>query len=237
MSGRGDGTPRSDDAMTTLYLLRHGETTINDPDARDPGELIYAAAPDMPLTARGRMQAQRASERLSGRPLAAVYASTYRRAIETAEAIAAPQGLSVQVEESLIERDFGEWEGLSANQIAERHPLGIAAFDAADDFAPPGGETILQVRDRALPVISRIAAECARCSAHDAELAVIAHQGVTRVLLSHWLGLPPRRFRGIRQHNACINTIRVELGPGSSSGLWRVQCVNDTCHLAGLVPG
>jgi broad specificity phosphatase PhoE len=222
--------------MTTLYLLRHGETTINDPDARDPGELIYAAAPDMPLTARGRLQAQRASERLSGRPLAAVYASTYRRAVETAEAIAAPHGLTVRLEAALIERDFGEWDGLSANQIAERHPLGIAAFDCADDFAPPGGETILQVRDRALPVIVRIASECACRSADGGELAVVAHQGVTRVLLCEWVGLAPHRFRGILQHNACINTIRVEFDSAPSPGLWRVQCVNETCHLAGLVP-
>ena len=69
---------------------------------------MYGAFEDAPLTPRGSRQADRAARRLSKYPLAAVYASSYRRAIMTAEAAARTHRLPVIAEDTFVERDFGE---------------------------------------------------------------------------------------------------------------------------------
>lgn len=90
--------------MTTILLVRHGETVDN---ARQ----IMQGQTQGDLNEKGREQAWQVAERLSAEPVDAVVASDLRRAIQTAEIIAAPHNLVVKTTELLRERDWGSFTG------------------------------------------------------------------------------------------------------------------------------
>ncbi|MBN2908761.1 histidine phosphatase family protein [Polycladomyces sp. WAk] len=100
---------------THLWLIRHGETAYNQ-ERRIQGRL------DIPLNDNGKEQARLLAEWMRTRPVDAVYASDLKRAVETAEAIAHLHGLTVNPLKGLRERSFGEWEGISFEELEERYP-------------------------------------------------------------------------------------------------------------------
>ena len=93
--------------MTTLLLVRHGETDWN-ADGRLQGHT------DRPLTDFGRRQARDLAAALAGEDLTAIYSSDLTRARETAEIVAERLGLPVVLDRDLREKDWGNWEGLTA---------------------------------------------------------------------------------------------------------------------------
>jgi broad specificity phosphatase PhoE len=92
---------------TTLLLVRHGETDWN-ADGRLQGHT------DRPLTDYGRRQARKLAEELEDEDLDAIYSSDLARARETAEIVGARLGLPVVLDPDLREKDWGNWEGLTA---------------------------------------------------------------------------------------------------------------------------
>ena len=206
---------------TTLILVRHGATAAN---VRRPS-LLQGLFPDSELIDQGREQARAAAAALRRQSISAIYATPLKRACETARLIAEPHGISIAVEEALVEADFGAWTGLSWPEIEERWPDQVRAFRA--DCAQqgyPSGENLAQVRDRAVPAIERLV------KLHEGKfLVVVAHGTVNRVLLAHWLGIPLREARTISQDNAAINTIEFVQGTAA------VHAVNATTHLSKLL--
>jgi probable phosphoglycerate mutase len=95
--------------MTTLLLVRHGETDWN-AEGRLQGHT------DRPLNDFGRRQAAALAERLAGEDIAAIYASDLARAKETAEIVGARLGLVVVVDPDLREKNWGTWEGLTSEE-------------------------------------------------------------------------------------------------------------------------
>src|SRR6476661_3313571 len=93
--------------MTTLLLVRHGETDWN-ADGRLQGQT------DRPLSDFGRRQALQLAEELAEEELEAIYSSDLARARETAEIVAERFGLPVVLDPDLREKDWGTWEGLNA---------------------------------------------------------------------------------------------------------------------------
>jgi broad specificity phosphatase PhoE len=93
--------------VTTLLLVRHGETDWN-ADGRLQGHT------DRPLSDFGRRQARRLAEELEGEALQAIYSSDLARARETAETVGERLGLPVELDPDLREKDWGNWEGLTA---------------------------------------------------------------------------------------------------------------------------
>jgi broad specificity phosphatase PhoE len=93
--------------VTTLFLVRHGETDWN-AEGRLQGHT------DRPLSDYGRRQARRLAEELEGEELEAIYSSDLARARETAEIVGERLGLPVALEPELREKDWGTWEGLNA---------------------------------------------------------------------------------------------------------------------------
>ncbi len=145
---------------TTLLLVRHGETDWN-LDGRWQG---WA---DPPLNDTGRAQAAELAHRLSREPVDAVYSSDLRRALETAEPVAAAHDLRVVADPGLREIDVGAWSGLTRPEIDARFP----------DGSRPGGETHEQHSARVLAALEQIA------RAHPGQRVVIlAHGGCVRVL-------------------------------------------------------
>ncbi|HVO20953.1 MAG TPA: histidine phosphatase family protein, partial [Anaeromyxobacter sp.] len=184
--------------MTTrLYLVRHGATQLT-------AENRFSGAVGVDLSDEGRAQAARLAERLAGDAIAAAYASPLSRALETAQIVARPLGLTPVLEDGLREISHGRWEGLSRQEVEERFPEEYAAWEADPfTFAPVGGESGLAVLARALPAIRRIV------SAHPGRtVLVVSHKATLRLLLSSLLGIDPRGYRDrLDQSPACLNVV------------------------------
>jgi alpha-ribazole phosphatase len=185
--------------VSNLFLLRHGET-------EGSGEKRYKGTIDVPLSESGIRQMERASEfiraALDG-PLGGVYSSDLIRARKSAEVIAAQHGAEPVAVDGLRERNFGLWEGLTFDEIRARHPREFAAW-AKDPlrFSPMGGESTMEVRDRVVKVMDGILA------AHTGgDIVAVAHGGVNRVLLCHFMGMPLENLFRVEQDFACVNII------------------------------
>ena len=152
--------------MTTLLLVRHGETDWN-------RELRIQGSSDTDLNETGRAQARELAQELAEERLDAVYSSDLRRARETAELVTAGRGLDVRLDSALRERSFGSWEGLTREQIVERF----------GEHARHDGESDEQVRERMLEAVRRIAAE----HPHE-EVLVVSHGGSLNALWHHAFG-------------------------------------------------
>jgi broad specificity phosphatase PhoE len=121
-----------------IAFVRHGQTAMNR-DGRLQGRL------DSPLSEVGLIQARALAEAFSITPPARVCASPLLRARGTAAAIAEPHGLTVEVDERLIELDYGEWDGKALREIPAE---AWAEWHADPGFTPPGGESLRDVTAR-----------------------------------------------------------------------------------------
>jgi broad specificity phosphatase PhoE len=107
--------------VTTILLARHGETDWN-------REGRFQGHADPPLNGTGRAQAVELSVALKADELAVVYSSPLRRALETAEIVAASHGLQPVQLDALREVDVGSWQGLIRAEIEERFPEQFARW-------------------------------------------------------------------------------------------------------------
>jgi broad specificity phosphatase PhoE len=165
--------------MTHLYLVRHGQTDWN-VEGRWQGQA------DVPLNEIGRQQAAQIAHSLSEVGMAAIYSSDLVRARETADALAELTGLEVQLDPRLREIHQGQWQGLLVTDIQDRY--GQAFQRRRDDplnVAPPGGETVLQVRERVVDAIEDIV------KGHpDERVAVVSHGFALAVIQVHYQDRP-----------------------------------------------
>ncbi len=155
-----------------LYLARHGETDLN-VDER------FQGVSDLPLNASGRAQAAWLAQALPA-GIECIATSPQRRAWQTAEAVAGVRHLPLQSYPEFRERDFGCFEGLNPDEVAQRYPDLWArnlAYQWAD--APPGGESTEDV-------VRRVAAGLLRL--HD------QHAGRTVLLVAHGFVVRAVRF-------------------------------------------
>jgi probable phosphoglycerate mutase len=160
---------------TRIIAIRHGETAWN-VETRLQGHL------DIGLNERGQWQAQRAADALADEEIAAIYTSDLVRARATAQAIADKATRLSERQLHLVlglrERGFGIFEGLTYAQVASDWPEESLRWRQRDpDFAPDGGESLVQVRDRVAATVNTIAAQ------HIGEqIVLMAHGGVMDAL-------------------------------------------------------
>jgi broad specificity phosphatase PhoE len=197
---------------TTLLLVRHGATAAN----LCRPYTLQGLRPDPDLVPQGIEQARAVAFALRTFPIAKVYSSPLRRAWQTAQFIAGALPSALVAEPRLVEADTGEWTGLAWEEIEARWPIETRAFhNNPDRHGYLGGENLVQVRARVLPVIAELLAH------HPTEtIVVVSHGVVNRVLLAHWLDLPLRFARRLPQDNAGFNVIHF------AEGKARVQTVN-----------
>jgi broad specificity phosphatase PhoE len=122
-----------------IAFVRHGQTELNR-GGRLQGRI------DAPLSDHGAEQAAALARGLASEPVARVLSSPLRRARDTAAAIAARHGLVVEVDDRLIEIDYGSWDGRALTDVS---PDDWAAWRNDPEFAPPGGERLSDVTARA----------------------------------------------------------------------------------------
>ncbi len=201
-----------------LLLVRHGETEHNRRN-------LALGQADVPLNETGRRQAEALGRALSGERLDAVYASPLVRVHLTAEAIAGAQSLEVVTEDGLIEMDVGEMDGMPFTELREKFPGFVESWLGPDGSSEqmPGGERLMDVRDRASAALSAIV------DRHEGgRVCVVSHNFVILSLLTQLLGLELAGFRRL-QHSVAAFT-RVEWRQGAPV----VVSINDTCHLDGI---
>jgi probable phosphoglycerate mutase len=169
--------------MTDLVLVRHGETVWHD-------ENRYAGVSEVELSANGLRQALELAAWASSAGLSAIWSSPQNRAVRTATPCADLAGLPLRVDARLRELDFGEGEGLTAQDMRERLPEAFAAF-RIDPVANhlPGGEDPVEAAARFLACLRDIAA------GQDGRVLVVAHNTVIRLALCQLLGVPLREYR------------------------------------------
>lgn len=175
--------------MAELWLIRHGETAWSLSGA-------HTGRTDVPLTEEGKRRAAALGDLLRGHEFAQVYTSPLARAHETCR-IAAPAG-PVQMDEDLMEWDYGRYEGLTTAEIRLVAPGWTVWRDGV-----PGGETIDAVAARARRVIGRAASA-------GGDAALFAHGHFLRVLAACWLELLPAAGACFALGTASVSTLGYE---------------------------
>ncbi|HIE38046.1 MAG TPA: histidine phosphatase family protein [Anaerolineae bacterium] len=202
--------------MTTrVILIRHGQTAWN-------REARFRGQTDIPLDETGIHQAQLTGEYVAARwPLAAVYASPMRRAMQTAKAVADLQNLSVQPLEGLLDIHFGKLQGMAVADAKARYPELLQAWRAAPQTVRfPDGEGLDEVRRRCTAALRQVV------SRHPEEtVAMVAHTVVNRVLLCAVLDLDNDHFWHLEQDTCAVNQIEW------NGAQYRLTLMNDTSHL------
>ena len=181
---------------TRIIAIRHGETAWN-VDARIQGHL------DIGLNERGRWQANRVAQALSGESINAIYASDLLRAWDTARAIADATGGALQAHTGLRERHFGEMQGKTFAEVEVSHPEQALRWRKRDpDWAPEGGESLVTVSER----INRAAFELGERHMGE-QIVLVAHGGIMDALYRAATGQGLQAPRSWTLGNASINRL------------------------------
>jgi len=171
--------------MALLVLVRHGESQWN-------LENRFTGWVDVPLTEKGRREAQRAGELLRGMHFDRAYTSVLQRAIETLDIILRAVGqtdLPVERDAALNERHYGELQGLNKAETAKQFgDEQVHIWRRSYDIAPPGGESLKDTAARTLPYFERVIVPHLRAGEN---VLVSAHGNSLRSIVMHLDRLTP----------------------------------------------
>lgn len=196
------------EGATLVSVLRHG--------AVDGRPFVYRGRQDDPLSEPGWRQMEDA---VLGLPVpdGGIACSPARRCRAFAQALAERYGVPLLVSPAFQEIAFGEWEGLTPEEAARRDPLEHAAFKtSAGTRAPPGGETLDELRQRV-----RAGWEDWLADARGGRRLLVTHAGVMRALLIEWLGLPASHVYRIALPEAA--RFQVSVLAGEAPVLWSLN--------------
>jgi probable phosphoglycerate mutase len=197
--------------VTVFHLLRHGEPTVF---GRINGRL-----PGVGLSARGRAEIAAVAARLAEEKIEALYASPLQRTQETAAILSERLGLPVRRRDDVIELDFGEWTGLTADVI-RKDPRWQVWSNCRSIAVIPGGESWRQVQDRVVGALFDL-----RQVHPDGSVVIVSHGDVIRAALLFTLGMPLDFYARLEVALASISTIRLD-----GSGI-RVLALNEGTRL------
>lgn len=197
--------------MATLYLVRHGETEWNRTGR-------WQGHTDVPLSDRGRQQAQALARRLQADNVHFnhLYTSDLSRAFETAAIVAQALDMLVYPLPNLREINLGSWSGLTRAEIIQRFPGALVTIHHAAD-----GETREVFATRVWNVLTRLTQQ------HQGRrLLVVTHGGAIRTMLRRVYTLIGRSDHPVPPiDNASITEVRLH------AGRWSILRINDTAHL------
>lgn len=205
-------------AATRLMLLRHGQTELS-------VERRYSGRGNPALTELGRRQADAAAKYLGERGgIGAVISSPLQRARETATAAAAALGLDVTVDDDLIETDFGDWEGLTFGEAAERDPELHRRWLRDPSLPPPGGESFETVAERVRRLRDRL---------------LVEHGGETVLVVSHVTPIKTMLQLALNAGSSILHRLHLDLASLSIAEFYQdgpssVRLANQTAYLDGI---
>jgi alpha-ribazole phosphatase/probable phosphoglycerate mutase len=164
---------------------------------------LYHGNNDIELSPQGVRQLEQAAAQLQEVELAGVYASDLSRAAQGAEIICRGRSIEPRIIPEFREIHFGVWEGLSFQEIMEQYPDDLQArFKDLPNFRIPGGESLMDLKARALPALKGLIEEH-----HERAFLLVAHAGINRVILSEALGLNLQNLFRLDQNYGCLNII------------------------------
>ncbi|MBI2831024.1 MAG: histidine phosphatase family protein [Chloroflexi bacterium] len=202
--------------MTEIILARHGETLWN-------AENIFRGRADIGLSETGLKQAELLAEYLSGLKVEAIYSSPLRRARETALTIARYHKIGVGMASELIDLSFGEWEGMSRQEVKEKYKELYEQWEEAPEKAKmPSGESLDDARERAVRMVNNVIAW------HNGTVILVSHRVVNKVLICALLGLDNSHFWDIKLDTCGITTFEYR------NGRFVLAEHNNTCFLRTL---
>jgi alpha-ribazole phosphatase len=177
--------------MTELILIRHGQTDWN-------VEGRYQGQADVPLNRQGLEQARKVAAALAQEKIDAIYSSDLARARQTAEIIQQATGAPLHIEPRLREISQGLWEGMLFSEIKARDPQRHARRKVDPlNTAPPGGETVGQVRQRVLAAVREILRRHP-----EQRVALVSHGLALAILITEARGLPIEQVWDLIPDNA-----------------------------------
>ncbi|MBA7664053.1 Phosphoserine phosphatase 1 [subsurface metagenome] len=199
--------------MTEILLVRHGETEWN-------VKKVFRGRIDVELNETGLKQAELLAKYLSGVNIAAIHSSPVKRALTTAETIAGYHKLKVVITPGLIDLNFGEWQGLSHQEVRDTYTELYAEWIKHPDRVKiPAGESLDEVRKRTMDVVDGLIAK------YEGSVVLVSHRVVNKVLICALLGLDNSHFWNIQQDNCGITIFTYE------NGRFILTKHNDTSYL------
>jgi broad specificity phosphatase PhoE len=168
-----------------LFLLRHGQTALS------RANMFCGCRLDPDLTADGLAMAEAFGEAYRDTEWRAIYSSPRIRAVATATPLARAVGLPIQQREELVELDYGQWDGMTIEEVEAKFRIEYERWTADPAWNPPtGGETAVQLAQRMTRAVEEIDAKY-----EDGNVLVVSHKASIRVALCALLGVDVGRFR------------------------------------------
>lgn len=187
--------------MLRLFFLRHGNTFEDGEPSRQVG-----AKTDIPLTAKGRVQAEKAAAwfRAHGIAPVMVYTGSLQRQKETAELVSKELGAPTTEVFELAELAYGAWENLTIEELKEKFPASYEAWSKAGEWPAEFEGTYEDTRRRLVRFLDRV-----RCSHEDGSAVVaVTSQGIMKLLTAV---TQPERWEEMRSRRA-IDELKVKTG-------------------------
>lgn len=205
--------------MTRVVLVRHGQTEWNTAGR-------YQGQSNTELSAEGYKQAEQLAENFPVKNVDSIYSSDLNRAFATAQKIADKFNLEVIPDKAFRELDFGDWEGLTYEEINSQWPDEVGDFfGAPEKLKIPNGETFSQAAERAVTRLKEIIA----CN-ENKTVVIAAHGAVIRSMLATLMHIPLHYIWSIRQDNTAVNVLRFD------GDYVMVEAINSTAHMGKYIP-
>lgn len=194
--------------MTELYIVRHGETNSNIRQA-------CLGHTDVPLNEKGMEQVRHLAKKLIDVEFNSVYVSPLTRAVDTAAPLKKKAAMIMSY--GLIERDYGEWDGMTFNEIEEKYPDAYREWRKNwIDFVLPGGESAAQHQERVNEIMNKIVSE------NDGNrVLIVTHLGTARHIISYLLGLSTEQSWRFTLDNAGVAVLK-----NDDEGRWLLRGLN-----------
>ncbi|SDK48484.1 histidine phosphatase family protein [Natronincola ferrireducens] len=182
--------------MKKLYVVRHGETNWN-LEGRTQG------IKDSQLTDDGLLQAQLLAKRLIEEKIEVIYSSCLLRAKSTAEIISKILKLPYYCDKNLNEMNFGQWEGLTNEQILKLYPSELKTWrNYPHETCIPSGEKLISVQRRIVEFVENVLK-----NTKEKNILIISHSTIIKLLLLNVLNMDICNYYRLKQENCCINII------------------------------
>jgi broad specificity phosphatase PhoE len=173
--------------MIEIILIRHGQTDWNTAET-------FRGRADVALNETGIKQADELGVFLEKERIDFIYSSPLQRASVTAGAIATRQKLDVNTVANLTDIDFGDWQGLSLQEVSQKFPeLYRDWLDTPEQVKMPNGESLEDVRRRGVPFIEDAVMRCG-----EGKVVFVSHRVVIKVVICSLLGLEASHFWNLR---------------------------------------
>lgn len=197
-----------------LIVVRHGETEWN-------AQKRTQGTTDTKLTAHGEQQAKLLSHRILKMQVDKIVSSPLQRALETAKIIAQTNHQPITIDHDLIEIRFGEWEGLTFDEIGELYPHEFSVWSKTPHLSMiPQAESVSEVIFRVDSFLARM-----QLNYKDETVAAVTHSLPSKLIVARSIGLSIGNIHSLRIDNASLTVIDFY------SDRQVLRLMNDTVHL------